>query len=99
MDSSYFWLVIASLATWRLTSILYREKIATPIRYWIGERKDIHTGKETYPDTFIGKVIACFWCLSVWCGIVVLLIWFVFPYILIPLALSAISILIEQRVE
>ncbi len=98
MDN-FFWLIVASLAAWRLTSILYREKIANRIRYWAGERHDPHTNKESYPDTFVGKLFACFWCLSVWTGMIIVVIWFICPAILLPLALSAVSILVDQRIE
>ena len=77
--NSYFWLLVAILATERLTSIVYREKIAEPLRYWIGERKDIHTGLDSFPDTFLGKLFACFWCLSVWVALLVTIVWYIFP--------------------
>lgn len=99
MDDNFFWLCVAALATWRITSILYREKIATPIRRWFGERNDVHTGMESYPDTFFGKLFSCYWCLSVWVGITVTFIWYGNPYFLLPFALSALAILIDQKVE
>jgi len=98
MDN-WFWFVIALLATERITSIIYREKIAAKIRYLAGERIDSATGLEIFPfieTRFIGKLFNCFWCLSVWVGLFVTLIWFIFPYALLPFALSYLAMVLDE---
>lgn len=92
------WLIVAGLATWRITSILYREKIMSGLRKKIGEKPDPYVTSETiFPDSFLGNLFNCFLCLSVWVGIGVGIIWLVFPYALIPFALSAIAIFLDER--
>lgn len=88
------WLVVAFIATWRITSIIQREEIFSFLRRWLGV-EDIN-GYELYPDTFFGKLISCFWCVSVWVGLACTIILLIFPYILIPFALSGVSIWIDE---
>jgi len=59
MDEQQFWshLVLASLATWRLTHLLAKEDgpadIFFRLRRWVG-------------NGFFGQVLDCFYCLSLW---------------------------------
>lgn len=98
------WLPIGFLATWRLTSIIHIEGIADPIRNFFGAIHDkdgnIHYlplnifGKEV---SFFAELLSCFWCLSVWIGMLVLILILVFPWVLIPFALSTVAIILEER--
>lgn len=76
-------LLIIILAVWRITSIVYEEKIAEPIRRLMG-----YDGF-SYPDTFLGNLFSCYYCLSVWIGIFSTVIWYYYPYLLYPFAFSA----------
>jgi hypothetical protein len=53
----WFYLVIASLATWRVTHLLAVEDgpgdVIATVRQWLG-------------SGFFGKLIDCFYCLSLW---------------------------------
>jgi len=53
----WFRLVLAVLATWRLTHLLAMEdgpgEIIATLRSWLG-------------DSFFGKLMDCFYCLSMW---------------------------------
>jgi hypothetical protein len=82
-------LVVAPLATWRITNILYQEKIAEFLHRWTGDD----------PSTFFGYLINCFYCSSVWVGIAVTIAVLVFPLIILPFALSAIAIFIHETLE
>lgn len=94
-----FWLaVIIPLATWRLTHILVApEKIAEKIHGWLGRTPDVVPGHFTYPDTWLAYLFQCYYCMSVWMGLVCLVVWAIFPYALIPFAASALTIFIEER--
>lgn len=98
--AEFFWLVIIiPLATWRLTHILVTpEKIAEKIHDWVGRTPDpdipLHY---KYPGTLLAYLFQCYYCMSIWMGLVCLVVWAIFPYALIPLAASALTIFIEER--
>lgn len=95
--SEWVWiLIIAPPAVWRLTSILYQEKIAQPIRELLGVRHDRLGNVESYPATWYGYLIGCTLCLSVWVSLLFAIWVFVFPYVLLPFFLSAVSIMIQR---
>jgi hypothetical protein len=93
MDINPIWLVIAILATWRMTNIVTEEKIFEPLRKGLGS-DGIH-----YPDSFFGYLVSCFYCFSVWAGVICTLLYIFFPYPLLPLALSAVSIFLKENVS
>jgi hypothetical protein len=94
---SVAWWVIAGLACWRITSILHRETIFQPFRQRIGIFPDGSTD-DSYSHNFITQLFECFMCLSVWVGFVCVLALVLFPYLLLPFALSAVAILFDKRV-
>jgi len=86
---------ICLLATYRLTSIVYQEEIASFIRKYIGGYDGI-----SYPESFRGKLFDCFWCLSVWVGIFCTLLWYVdLSVLLYPFSMSAGAILLYEMKE
>ena len=87
---------VLALATWRITSIIQAEEIMRPLRRLFGVRYDEALLTEVYPDTFMGKLIKCFWCVSVWCGLACTLIYFADVRILYPFAASASAILLDK---
>lgn len=94
------WSIVGMLAVWRITNIIQQEEIAEPLRRKLGvtESKD-DPDYRIYPDNFIGKVLECFWCGSVWVGGVVTITLFIFPPLLLPFALSAGAILVKDWLE
>ena len=88
--------IVLVMATWRLTSIVQREKVAAVFRRLFGEKYDPMLLTETYPDTFLGHLIQCFWCVSVWCGLVCAVVYIYDPRYLLPLAASAFAIVIDK---
>jgi hypothetical protein len=95
----FFWLLlIIPLATWRLTHILTApERIAEPLHDKLGRTPDIVSGHYRYPNTWLAYLFQCYYCMSVWMGLVCLIVWAVFPYALIPLAASALTIKFEEK--
>lgn len=79
--------IVYTLAVWRITNIIYDEKIFEGLRNRL--KKEIVEGVWVYPDTFIGDLFSCFWCLSVWVSFLCLpfILWC--PELLYPFALSA----------
>lgn len=89
-------IIIWGLAAWRLTSIIHSEKIASGIRRLAGGLDTID-GEILYPDTFLGNLFSCFWCLSIWCSVIVLGVSIIPHAVVINyiLAISAIAIIIS----
>jgi len=92
MDNYIWWFVIIPLATWRVTHILaVPEKIAEPLHNWVGRK--LNSG--LLPSAryeWLNYLINCYYCLSVWAGIFCVLIWLVYPYALLPLLASTLTI-------
>ena len=91
MDELHFWsrLVLAILATWRLTHLLAKEdgpaNVLVRLRVWIG-------------NGFFGQVLDCFYCLSMWVAapIAFAVGHTVLDLILVWLALSGAACLLER---
>jgi len=85
----WFWLTLAVLATWRITHLLALEDgpwdMIVDLRRWLG-------------SSFLGRLMDCFYCLSVWVAapIACLLVhkWSEWP--LYWLALSGAACLLER---
>jgi hypothetical protein len=95
-------LIVAALATWRLSSLLVNKNEAGPanllhrIRDWAGAYE---LGEDDEPITSLGKLFSCVWCMSVWVGAALAVIAITPCWaLLIPFALSAVAILINARV-
>lgn len=64
-------LLVAALATWRLSSLLVNPGEAGPanllhrLRDWAGAYE---LGEDDEPRTSLGRLFACVWCMSVWMG-------------------------------
>lgn len=97
------WLIVAALATYRLTLLLSREhgpaEIFARFRYVLGVRPDEYS-KETATG-FWSELILCPYCLSVWIGFLITVfiaaaLYFQFEtiafFVLLPFALSGLSV-------
>lgn len=96
------WMLIGALTVFRITSVLHGEEIGAPIRRLVGA---VETDEMvSYPDTFLGRMFECFWCLSFWVSVGVTL-WLVLlpqhPWglVLVPFALSAVAIVIRVHLR
>lgn len=105
-------LLVGVLATWRLTSLLHYEdgpyQIFEKLRRWAGAfQENAHEGRLALTSlckSFLGGLLSCFWCLSVWMagGVVILLLlfepvprWFAY-WLLYVLACSTGAILLDE---
>lgn len=86
-------LLLLSLVCYRITSIVHHERIAEPLRRLIG-----YDGL-SYPDNFLGSLFSCFWCLSVWCAGLAIILYVYFPILVWVFAVSAGAILIREIEE
>ena len=91
---NYFWFIIATLATYRL-SLLPSEEIFRPLREWLKIEPNEETG--AYPDTWIAYWFNCFFCRSVWMAALATILLLIFKPILLIFALSGASILLYKN--
>jgi len=98
-------LIVLGLATWRLTSLIVWEAgpwdILAHLRHLLGVRYDAQS--QRYADTMLGRMVICPWCASVWCGVAMTVFYLLTPrvsvWIGLPLAFSAVAVLIEKAVS
>lgn len=96
-------LVILALSCWRLSSLIAREDgpldIPAKIRVKLGVRYNERS--EMYATGFWSEMVLCMWCNSVWIGAVLTVLYVLLADIalllLLPLALSAATILVEKE--
>ena len=95
--------VVYCLATWRISSLLVNE--AGPFDVFVNIREVFgikHNEKVPYeyPDTFFARLLSCIWCVSVWVGVFMTLVWIFVPGVLflicLPFAFSAGAIIVER---
>lgn len=93
-----YWTLVLPLACWRIARLIYQDKIAEPLRHLMGERVEENEDgiAYIYPDTFTGNLISCHSCVSVWAAFLTCATYLVCPWLLVPLALSATTIIIER---
>lgn len=83
--------IVAALATWRITSLLLREKGPFDVFVWFRTIVGGIRGLEA--------LTTCHWCLSIWVAMGATLLTFTEGWVvLIPFALSAVSVGIDQHV-
>lgn len=93
---------VLALATWRLSAFLMWEegpfRLALRLRERIGIVHDAGDGKPVgYPDSTLGGVFACMYCMTVWTGLACFGLWLSVwgvPLVLV-LAISGGAVLVE----
>lgn len=55
---------LCGFVTWRVSSLLHTEDAFEWLRRWIGITNDEEGYPVEYPDTVLGNLFHCFWCLS-----------------------------------
>jgi hypothetical protein len=91
-------LLICGLATWRIASIITQERIFENFRTKLtGVRVD----PEFAPDTLSlwAYLWHCVWCMSVWVGAGVVLVYHFIPEVTYPFVVSALSIMTTEIIE
>lgn len=76
-------LIMAALATWRLSAWLWYEKGGQGCRLWLCR----------WP--WVAQQVSCFWCVTFWMALPVALVAWLWWYALIPFALSGAAILLS----
>ena len=97
-------LLVLGLACWRLTSLINTESgpynILARFRHVVGI--EIDKFGQPYGKNQFAEMFSCSWCLSVWIGLllgVTYYFWRDVWWIALPLALSAVAIIIERIVR
>lgn len=96
--------IVATLALWRVSSLLVRERGPADVFLRVRQAAGIEHGDGwapmAWPDTWASNVLSCVRCLSVNLAAALALLWWRWPRATraacIPLALSAGAILVEE---
>ena len=92
-------LIIIALAVWRVTSIINREKIFERFRVLLGEKLDPDTGITHWPDKFFANLVMCFWCLSVWVSVGMVILYYVYPPLVTVFAVAGGALIVEKVIN
>jgi len=101
-------LAILGLAVWRLSSLLTRERgpgnLFVRLRQRAGIEPDPDSGEpNVIPDGFWPELLSCPWCVSLWLGAAAAAGWALAPRVTwwacLPLALSAVTVLVETQMR
>lgn len=99
-----FDLILASLATWRLASLIANEdgpfEIFALLRYRLGVRYDPHSRR--YGTNALARGLVCLWCVSVWLAALTALTarpQSLIQYGLYVMAISAIAIWLDKKIR
>ncbi len=113
MQGILYWpdLLILGLAVWRVSSLIVHEEgpwaIFRRLRYWVGERPEITMNRDgDRQDNCVNhfcRGYICVACNSVWLGVIVVISYMLYSpltlLLCLPLALSALAVLIESAVD
>ena len=92
---NYLDLIVFGLATWRISTMLINEDgpfdVFFRIREWTGD------------EGFFADLFSCVWCMSVWVAIFLILSAImnktITLYLMLPFALSAIAVILEEKIN
>jgi hypothetical protein len=95
-------LIVIALAVWRISSLFVREDgprdILGKFRAIIGIKFDEYN--QPYSTNSLAELFSCVWCLSLWVGVGMTILWLFSPevafYLSLPFAFSAVAIIIEK---
>jgi hypothetical protein len=79
MELDFITLVILSLATFRLTHLIIKDKIAEKIREPFFEEVEIEGDIYLQPNGFIGNLLSCQWCTGFWVSVILVGLYYFFP--------------------
>lgn len=100
--TNYLDLIILGLATWRISSIVVNEDGPFDIFFKMRAKMGI-TALDPVPETFWAGLFGCVYCLSVWVGAILILSAImdkmVTVYLMLPFALSAIAVILEEKIN
>ena len=101
-------LLLLVLGTWRLSAMLSYESGPWHIFEKARETFDVEHDESTgypiqWPDRLAANLFVCVWCLSIWVGLLLVIIYQVDPVVMrlvvAPFAISAGAIIVERFVR
>jgi len=100
-------LVVYGLAVWRLAALLVHERGPFDVFLKIRKLADIvhdeNGNAVIVPNTFLGGVLSCVWCASVWIAFFMTIFWNINHDLSLKFsvlfAFSAVAILIEEHLK
>lgn len=100
-------LIIFSLATWRLASLLTQEDgpffLLRRLRELVGIGHDSDGVVMSIPESFLGELLSCVWCSSIWIACGWVLFWWIAPQVALGIAsifaISTGAVIIEHCVR
>lgn len=101
MSLSPFEFVLASLATWRLASLLAGEagpyRVLPRLRQWVAPPEGVPiVGGWLRLRMEVDLALACVWCSSLWLALPMLLVAHLAPWLVAIMAVSAVAIAVER---
>jgi len=88
-------LAVLALAAYRATRFLVEDVLFDPVRNWVW--------KKFPPSTKFGYLFTCYWCMSFWVALKLVILYILLPeftfVVSLVLAISALVGLIQSRVE
>jgi uncharacterized protein DUF1360 len=98
---------ILGLATWRLSSLFTSEvgpwNLFTHVRSVFGILHSSEGRPNVWPASFMGELLKCLWCASLWVGALVtiayLSVGIVTVWCALPFALSAVAVIVSKQVR
>lgn len=95
-------MVPVGLASWRLASLLVNEAgpadVLLHIRCCLGVYHD-EDGKPTAWSNIVASLFSCVWCMSVWTSALMLLVWWIWPPVVLALAASTVAVLVQEAID
>ena len=92
---------IVGLATWRLTSLVARERgpadVFLRLRMRLGFEHDDAGEPTGIPDRWL--ILGCVWCLSLWVAGAVYCLWLLEARAVMVLAAAAVAVMVERWVH
>ncbi|WP_245579652.1 DUF1360 domain-containing protein [Alteribacter aurantiacus] len=104
MEMSFLTFLLLSLASFRLTHLFVYDKITLPLRLLFLDvieegGEEYYVPKDGIIKRFIGEVITCHWCTSVWAAMILTGGYVVLPsfffILIVILAVAGVAALIE----
>lgn len=90
-----FTFILIALAVFRISRLIIEDQIFE----WLRER----IWKKFPPHTWLGYLITCYWCLSIWFSLAFAICYTIVPvataFVALPFALSAVAALVSKRLD
>lgn len=97
-------LVILLLASWRLTNVFVDDDEGGPWQslHWLRAKVGVRYDEKhrAYGTNIVARAMTCFWCWSIWIGVLVGVLYLIWPGLAValalPFALSAGALMVKK---